>query len=145
MILNASPIVDVFFVIERRDGLAATGTLSWPAAGLRANVRSGPHGKGCLPDGLYRVDSRALRRKRSSETSFCDRAQPPNAWFQPITPLFSTRRSAFGIHPDGGVEGTRGCVGIVDSNTSAWLMTFEQLRVDLVLEVFDRPPRGRGR
>jgi len=45
-----------------------------------------------------------------------------NAWFQALMPNFETNRGKppdgrFGVHPDGGKDGTGGCIGITSSNT----------------------------
>lgn len=48
---------------------------------------------------------------------FRDRAG--HGWWCPITPQFATSRHGFGIHPDGGSPGTRGCIGITDFDTSS--------------------------
>lgn len=91
------------------------GRLSAPNGGEWA-ARSGPWGKGKLPDGLYRIGA-AVSLSGASNTSYKDAAD--FAWWCPITPRFETPRSGLGIHPDGGISGTLGCVGIVDGNTWA--------------------------
>jgi hypothetical protein len=86
------------------------GRLAAPNGG-EWSARSGPWGKGKLPDGLYRIGA-AVSLSRASNTSYKDAAD--FAWWCPITPRFDTPRSGLGIHPDGGISGTLGCVGIVD-------------------------------
>ena len=61
-------------------------------------------------------------------------------WFQVIDPQFSTDRTELGIHPDGNLSGTRGCIGLLESDTSAWYDAFKSVptgsKTDV--EVFDR-------
>lgn len=90
------------------DGVRLTwGTDSWPAV-------SGPHGHGPLPAGRYRVERRQIvPMSPAIDEAFRD----PNTgmgFFVPITPLFLTNRAGLGIHPDGNVAGTRGCIGLTD-------------------------------
>ena len=85
---------------------------SWPAG-------SGPWGSGQLPPGNYTLPSPPVpvppdHRRRSS---YCDYAG--NCWWQPITPNFPTNRTGFGIHPDGNVPGTAGCIGATDRDTTS--------------------------
>ena len=91
------------------------GRLSSPNGG-EWSARSGPWGKGKLPDGLYRIGA-AMSLSSASNTSYKDAVD--FAWWCPITPRFGTPRTGLGIHPDGGISGTLGCVGIVDGNTRA--------------------------
>lgn len=79
---------------------------------------SGPHRRGTLPAGRYILPRGpavvgANQRRRQS---YCDAAG--NCWWQPITPTFPTNRSGLGIHPDGNVPGTEGCIGVTENNTS---------------------------
>lgn len=50
-----------------------------------------------------------------------------NGWFIPLTPTFSTNRTGFGIHPDGNLPGTKGCIGLQNSDTKLfwdkWIKT----------------------
>lgn len=86
-------------------------TNSWPA-------NSGPHGLGTLPEGEYSLGGPPVDvpPDHPSQSSFCDSSG--NCWWQPVTPNFPTDRSGFGIHPDGNVPGTAGCVGATDDDTS---------------------------
>jgi len=83
--------------------------LFWPAV-------SGPFGRGRLPCGEYRIaepveiTSKALKYEPyRDKTGF--------AWWCRLTPLFETERSGFGIHPDGNIPGTLGCIGITLDDT----------------------------
>lgn len=82
---------------------------------------SGPFGKGKAPKGKYMVgEVKAI--DPSANKSFRD---PDGlAWFAPLTPEFQTDRSSLGLHPDGGVEGTEGCVGLRGSTKEFydWLL-----------------------
>jgi hypothetical protein len=72
---------------------------SWPAI-------SGPWGKGSLPDGTYTIQRPML----TSEPSMKD--SNGFGWKARLEPSFSTERFGLLIHPDGGVTGTLGCIGI---------------------------------
>jgi len=84
---------------------------------------SGPHGKGELPQGFYSV----LRKHvvvHDLPDSFCYKGV---CFFIPIQPKFRTERGGFGIHPDGGIHGTLGCVGLQNEDNKKfwkrWLKT----------------------
>ena len=79
----------------------------WPAV-------SGPKGKGALPPGVYTITGNPVA---VSDPKFCDKSG--NCWWVPIEPDFDAGgRGSFGIHPDGGKPGTRGCIGLADSDTT---------------------------
>ncbi len=84
---------------------------TWPAG-------SGPWGNGELPVGNYTLPSGPdlVPPSHSSQASYCDGAG--NCWWQPITPSFPTNRTGLGIHPDGNVPGTAGCVGVTSRDTA---------------------------
>ncbi len=84
----------------------------WPAI-------SGPYGKGALPPGSYILSGPPVYvpPEHPRHASFCDPSG--NCWWQPIKPKnFCTDRTGLGIHPDGGVPGTSGCIGIQCQDTS---------------------------
>lgn len=82
------------------------------------SARSGPLGKGHLPDGLY-VIGKATKIKHD-KTNNAYRDLNNNFWWCPITPNFQTSRTGFGIHPDGGKKpGTKGCIGIQCADTTS--------------------------
>jgi len=94
-------------------------TLSWPSKGLRWGAISGPYGKGSLPSGLYDVG----RREVTGYTSAVDspyRDKTGKGFFVPVYAKFETNRGKkdgrLGIHPDGNVPGTLGCIGITNAN-----------------------------
>ena len=78
----------------------------WPA-------RSGPFGKGPAPPGLYRVGPAVMWAE--SEEPYTD--QTGLCWWAPLAPKFKTKRGGLGIHPDGNVPGTAGCIGLTEPNT----------------------------
>lgn len=84
------------------------GQLTWGATHYTAV--SGPHGQGSLPIGSYTIEIRHAVINHPS-TSYTD-SITNNNWFIPITPLFNTTRRGFGIHPDGNIPGTLGCIGL---------------------------------
>ncbi|SMN12563.1 hypothetical protein SPBRAN_1772 [uncultured Candidatus Thioglobus sp.] len=97
----------------------ATGTLSqtdssgnvtnsWPAV-------SGPWKKGQLPSDDYTLPSGPVPLY-PSKPSYCDGVG--NCWWQPITPNFPTARDSFGMHPDGNLSGTAGCIGATNNDTT---------------------------
>lgn len=72
-------------------------------------ARSGGWGNGPLPCGLYKL------------TGYSDQtgdaySQFGVGWFASIEPQFATDRTALGIHPDGNVEGSLGCLVIPFKN-----------------------------
>jgi len=81
----------------------------WPAV-------SGPYGKGKLPMGQYAINEPVeINSAAAKYNPYRDKIG--FAWWCRLTPLFETDRSGFGIHPDGNVPGTLGCIGITTENT----------------------------
>lgn len=76
---------------------------------------SGPHGKGSAPKGVYRIEKPTPLEVGSSTLAYTDKGG--FAWFAKMIPTFQTERTGFGIHPDGNVPGTLGCIGITESET----------------------------
>lgn len=107
------------------DALAFNGTTITQTNGTGQtvatwNATSGPWGNGSLPAGTYTVGAPISVTQTSNPSnyqSFCDGSG--NCWFAPLTPSFQTNRTGLGIHPDGGVSGTAGCVGATDNNTQS--------------------------
>lgn len=87
----------------------SSGILTWGATHYTAT--SGPHGKGALPLGGYTIKVRHTVVGNHLASGFKDN-MTGNSWFIPLDPVFSTTRSGFGIHPDGNIPGTLGCVGL---------------------------------
>jgi hypothetical protein len=87
----------------------SSGTLTWPAYGSWSAV-SGGWGDP-LPAGLYIVE----RRRVTGYTKFIGKGfkdKSGKGFFVPLTPQFKTNRTGLGIHPDGNVPGTQGCIGL---------------------------------
>jgi RHS repeat-associated protein len=82
-------------------------------------ARSGPFGNGALPSGNYTLNGgpSVVPSEHPNQESFCDPTH--HCWWQPMTPGFDTTRSGLGIHPDGGVPGTSGCIGVQGTDTSS--------------------------
>ena len=81
----------------------------WPAI-------SGPYGKGRLPAGQYFINEPVeIKSKAVKYNPYRDKTG--FAWWCRLTQLFETGRSGFGIHPDGNISGTLGCIGITIDNT----------------------------
>lgn len=123
--------MSIFFTIERRENGLAYGYVTWKDCSLRSYAVSGPYGNGELPEGLYHIKRSGLMDRSSNEISYCDSLQ--NCWFQYIEPQFSTSRNELGIHPDGNLEGTLGCIGLLDSDTRLWKEAFESLSLGIIV------------
>lgn len=107
-------------------------TLRWGAESWSAV--SGPHGNGRLPEGTYTVEvHRRTEQSSSLGKGFIDR-ETGLGWFVPLTPDQNIGRTGLGIHPDGNVPGTLGCVGITSRADSFYRrlagVTSLRLRVD---------------
>lgn len=72
---------------------------------------SGPWGHGVLPAGEYTIKIYNAVTGSSLSSGYRD-ALTNDRWFIPLEPKFSTPRQGLGIHPDGNVPGTEGCVGL---------------------------------
>ncbi len=82
------------------------GTKKW-------NAVSGGYGKGPIPHGTYGVPF------ANYEFSVGDRKKymgSDYAWYLKLEPFFDTDRKDLLIHPDSGVIGTRGCIGVVNND-----------------------------
>ncbi len=77
---------------------------------------SGPYGKGKLPSGQYLI-TEPVEIKSIANKYNPYRDKTGFAWWCRIKPQFETVRSGFGIHPDGNIPGTLGCIGIRLDNT----------------------------
>ena len=124
----------IIFKIENIRENKAYGTLKWSEKGLQTGAYSGPYGNGELPAGLYHAYRNKLIDKEGEE-GYCDSLN--NCWFQVIDPQFSTERNNLGIHPDGNLEGTLGCIGLLEANTKSWYDAFAEVESYTVVEVKD--------
>ena len=68
----------------------------------------GPYGNGSLPDGSYLGDNLRTR----IEHGF---SREGVGFSIDLNPRFQTTRTLLRIHPDGGISGTLGCIGIQES------------------------------
>jgi hypothetical protein len=103
--------------------------------GHRWHAVSGPWGKGSLPTGQYIV--RPAVRIDLTHEDYAERYKGWTdgkgfAWFADLEPSFECERSGFEIHPDGGVPGTKGCIGLKHEDTTD---VFELLQTPGVLMV----------
>ncbi|CAM2069937.1 L,D-transpeptidase family protein [Sulfidibacter corallicola] len=86
-------------------------SLEWPSKNKTWKAVTGPWKKGSLPKGSYTVKRNHITQYTSAiGASFQD--ETGQGFFLPIEPDFNTIRSGLGIHPDGGVAGTEGCIGL---------------------------------
>ena len=120
----------------------STKTLTWTSKNEKWSAVSGPHGLGSLPTGSYDI----LRRKATAYSSKIKRSfqdETGKGFFIPIIPKFDTTRGKegdgrFGIHPDGGVSGTLGCIGITKEAASFYeAFASTPLNIKLVVKVID--------
>lgn len=95
----------------------AKGTLEWSEKNLSTPAVSGAYGNGMIEVGEYKARRNFLLDK-PGENTYCDTKN--NCWFQLLDPQFDTDRTEIGIHPDGNVVGTKGCIGL-DPNTDTKL------------------------
>jgi len=107
---------------ETNDGKSKVGTLKWPARGLSSTAKSGPHGKGALPDGTYTAKRNKMLDK-VGQAPYCDKVGgKKHCWMQPFEDAHG--RTELGIHPDGNEEGTEGCIGLKIDDTASWYDAF---------------------
>ena len=108
-------MTDIFFDIHKIQGKLATGELIILGDKSNPTVRfpcmSGPHGKGHLPLGEYVIKTCAKLLNQELSLPYKKEDFP---WFAAIKPMFKTDRYGFGIHPDGNVEGSLGCIAITN-------------------------------
>jgi len=95
--------------------------------GQSYNAVSGPHGEGKLPPGDYEIKVREAVEGSTLASPYCAGGA---CFFIPIEPLFNAKgRTGFGIHPDGNVSGTKGCIGIIADDTKAFLEAWKKLDI----------------
>jgi hypothetical protein len=89
----------------------STSILTWSNFGTWSAV-SGPWHKGALENGMYKVERRHVTPLSSNmRKGFIDK-KSGKGYFVPITAYVDKGREGLGIHPDGNVPGTDGCIGI---------------------------------
>lgn len=98
---------------EVESWLAVTGNLS----GKVTDKNKGP-----LPPGEYHLEGKTRSKNAENDPkhwkSFCD--SNGNCWSQTLKPNFETTRTELAVHPDGGDDGTAGCVGLKGKD-SLWV------------------------
>ena len=129
----------MFKYVATFDGKQSDGTLRWDSDSYVA--MSGPHGEGTLPVGTYDVKKRDVVTNPDMDKGYCIKdSQGKICFFIPLKPQFQTHRTGFGIHPDGNVPGSEGCVALDESETRSfwakWNRTPMSQRPD-TLEVED--------
>jgi RHS repeat-associated protein len=72
---------------------------------------SGPYGNGQLPQGEW-VGYSIVRLDPTTQPNFNSYSRDGFDFWMRLNPLFETYRKGIGIHPDGGVFGTSGCIGL---------------------------------
>lgn len=101
-------------------GTMATGQLVMN--GVAYAAISGPWSAGVLPNGAYGVKKYNVVDKGLQAGFIC---QSGKQFFIPLQQPSNIKRSGFGIHPDGNIEGTQGCIGIVGADADkfwkAWM------------------------
>lgn len=73
------------------------------------SAMSGKWGNGALEYGIYLISSPNVLEDNEKNKSFKKEGCP---WICHLTPQFKTDRTQLCIHPDGGIYGTLGCIGI---------------------------------
>lgn len=77
---------------------------------------SGPFGKGSAPPGQYLIKKLVDIPDVPENAAY---KGPEGCWFAPLEPAFKTDRTGLGIHPDGNVPGTLGCIGVNKADSAA--------------------------
>lgn len=80
-------------------------------------ANSGGGGKGTAPHGIYTINSCDKLPDTTANDAYKKTLYP---WFALLNPLFRTERTGLGIHADGNVLGTLGCLGITENDSAAY-------------------------
>ncbi len=125
-----------FIKISKGTGTRMTGKLKWLPD--EYEVVTGGYGKGAIPDGLYDIEIyKAVEGDKTSMKSGFINPVTGRGWFLPLSPTFSTIRHGFGIHPDGNLPGTKGCIGLQDKDIKKfwdkWVKTPLKMRPSSLL------------
>lgn len=72
-------------------------------------ANSGKYGKGTMPLGKYELKKPIILIDEEGNRPYKKDGDP---WYCELVPLFNCDRTGLCIHPDGGVKGTLGCLGI---------------------------------
>ena len=128
-------------------GKEAIGTLLWGQDSYGAV--SGPYEKGSAPLGDYAVETKKVVSGPTMDKGYCiTDSQGKLCFFIPITPKFQTDRNGLGIHPDGNVPGSLGCIVIRSDHArrfwDRWMQTGVAERPDR-LTIEKAEPQSRAR
>ena len=114
---NSTPLeYDVLFNVQDTFTNAKLGFLC--IGQNKYSCVSGKYGLGALPKGQYKINKCYKLKPVKGKTEPYTGLEFP--WVAKLTPQFQTNRSKLLIHPDGGVEGTRGCIGIRNKDVQAF-------------------------
>ncbi|MDR2431896.1 MAG: hypothetical protein LBD99_06590 [Candidatus Margulisbacteria bacterium] len=91
-------------------GILTLNAYSMPIITYRAV--SGGYGKGSLPAGKYSTGKIWMPEQIAALPNAASYQAFGFGFFLPLIPKFETDRTELGIHPDGGVPGTLGCIGL---------------------------------
>ncbi|TGT46347.1 hypothetical protein [Mesorhizobium sp. M8A.F.Ca.ET.165.01.1.1] len=107
-------------VSDTSNGQEAVGRVVWDGDAFAAV--SGPYGNGYIEIGDYTVKVRNVQTGPDMPVGYClpDQNGAQLCFFIPLSPNFSTSRTGIGIHPDGNVAGTEGCVGLQKNDFQAF-------------------------
>ena len=138
-------MADITFEVSSVVGASKAGTLKWPAKGLSDAATSGPAGNGALPFGSFIARRRLMLDKLDAgDGDFADAIgiKRGHSWFQTLDDAYG--RTELGIHPDGGVPGTHGCIGLQVANTKPWYDAFSAAGATTGVDVVDVRVRRTG-
>ncbi len=85
------------------------GKLKWDSDEF--DIVTGGYGKGAIPDGNSSAKVYNAVEGANLDAGFIN-PKTGRGWFIPLESDFNTTRHGFGIHPDGNLPGTKGCVGL---------------------------------
>ncbi len=94
--------------------------------GVSYRAVSGPFGKGALQPGDYEVKVRNIADEGLGK-AFCAGGV---CFFIPIRPTFTYDRGGLGIHPDGNVPGTEGCIGVSSSDAKPFWDAWKNMHIN---------------
>lgn len=103
VIPSISNMNEILITYEKIQGLEAKGKIEFGI--YQCPIVSGGYGKGFAPKGQYK----AISYRKENGESF---SKFGIGFFVYIVPKFKSDRTELGIHPDGNVPGTLGCIGI---------------------------------
>jgi hypothetical protein len=105
----------ITYQIQNREDKSASGILTLNAYGTPIatyHAMSGGWGKGSLPAGKYSTGKLWPPEQIAALSNAASYQALGFGFFLPLIPKFTTDRTELGIHPDGGVPGTLGCIGL---------------------------------